>query len=67
MRLGYSSTLIDLGAKLEWLVAKKASFNMLGIRHAIWPFRAATIAWLHAGIEALLTAQRDALFWGEAY
>ena len=36
-------------------------------RHAIWPFRAATIAWLHAGIEALLTAQRDALFWGEAY
>jgi hypothetical protein len=26
-----------------------------------------TIAWLHAGIEALLTAQRDALFWGEAY
>ena len=36
---GYSSTLIDLGAKLKWLVAKKASFNVLALpsRTAVLP------------------------------
>jgi hypothetical protein len=33
---------------------------MLGICHAIWPFCAATIAWLNAGIEALQKARAKA-------